>query len=284
MNKEHDQQPKYVINQELIEEMVRLNRQGRLVTDGMGGVLLDQQQNMEHIHDIVDIACGPGEWVLRVAQEYPDKHVVGIDISERMIAYAQAQADADNIAAQFRAMDVLKPLDFPSASFDLVNMRMIFGFMTPEHWPVLFAECKRILRPGGIIRVTEAERPITNHLTYEQYTLLWSQALYKAKRSLSPDGLHLGQIVMLKRLLAQAGYHDMQHTAYFLDFSMGSEAHDAYFEDSLLVVKLSIPFLVQMGVTTQQELDTIYERLNEAQRQDDFCGYWPLMTVWGRKA
>lgn len=283
MSMEQNQQSKYVINQELIEEMVRLNRQGRFLTEGMGGVLPDQQQNIEHIHDIVDIACGPGEWALRVAQEYPDRHVIGVDISQRMIAYAQAQADAENIPAQFRAMDILQPLDFPDKSFDLVNMRLIFGFMTPERWPVLFNECKRILRPGGIIRVTEIERALSNSRVYEQYTLLWAQAFYKAKHSFSPDGQHCGQIVVLKRLLAQAGFRDVRHTAYFLDFSAGAEGHDSYFEDSLLVLKLGTPFLLKMGVTDQQELDDIYDRINEAQQQDDFCGYIPLLTAWGRK-
>lgn len=284
MRMEHDQPTKYIINQELIEEMVRLNRQGRLTTEGMGGVLLDQQPDIEQIHDIIDIACGPGEWALRVAQEYPDKRVVGVDLSERMIAYAQAQADAANIAAQFRVMDVLKPLDFPDASFDLVNIRMIFAFMTPPHWPALLAECKRILRPGGIVRVTEVERTLTNNRTYERYTALWAQAFYRAHHSFSPDGQHYGQIAMLKRLLLLAGFSNVRHAGYFLDFSAGTEAHDGCFEDSLLVLKLGTPFLLKMGVTTQQEIDEIYEALEALQWQDDFCGYFPILTAWGKKA
>jgi hypothetical protein len=34
-----DPQGTYVVNQELIEEMVRLNRQAKLVTNAMGGFL-----------------------------------------------------------------------------------------------------------------------------------------------------------------------------------------------------------------------------------------------------
>ena len=37
----------YFINQELIEEMVRLNRQGRIFTEAMGGVLAEQSRRVE---------------------------------------------------------------------------------------------------------------------------------------------------------------------------------------------------------------------------------------------
>src|SRR5947209_13206679 len=91
----------YFMNQELVEEMVRLNRQGRIFTEAMGGVLAEQQ-DLSAIHDILDLACGPGEWAMRVAREYPDKRVVGVDLSRRMIEYASVQAEANDINATFQ--------------------------------------------------------------------------------------------------------------------------------------------------------------------------------------
>lgn len=273
----------YFINQELVEEMVRLNRQGRFITEGMGGVL-PEQEDLSHVHDILDIACGPGEWAMRAAQEYPDKQVVGVDVSQRMIEYAAVQAEAYDIPAQFRVMDVLKPLDFPDASFDLVNTRTILAFMTPQRWHDLLLECMRVLRPGGVIRITEHETVITNNLAWEELIALCSQAFKVAGYTSSPDGRHCGVTIVLKQMLRQAGYINPQHRVHAIDFSAGTPAHDSVFEDWLLGVRLSIPFFLKTGLRDREEINELRERIAEAEKLEDFCGYWFLMTVWAQKS
>ncbi len=126
----------YFIDAEGGAEMARLLDQDVLVTNSMGGLFPERTDNLENIHDILDVACGPGGWALNVAFEYPDTKVTGIDLSERMVVYAQAHAQVrrlDNVF--FRVMSVLKPLDFPDASFDLVNARALVGLMTPQRGP-----------------------------------------------------------------------------------------------------------------------------------------------------
>src|SRR6266550_5114635 len=152
----------YVIDIESAAELARLLHQDRHVTKSMGG-LLAEQSDISNIHDVIDVACGPGGWALEVADRYPDIKVVGIDISKSMIEYARALAKAQKLKnVEFLVMDALKPLDFPNASFDLVNARFIQGFMPPHAWPALLQECLRVCRPGGIIRLTEIEAAITN--------------------------------------------------------------------------------------------------------------------------
>lgn len=82
-------QSDYFINQELVEEMVRLNRQAALVTQEMGGVLVEQPDPLA-FRDVLDLACGPGEWAMQVARAFPHLSVVGVDKSRRMIACACA--------------------------------------------------------------------------------------------------------------------------------------------------------------------------------------------------
>src|SRR5713226_9162939 len=109
----------YIIDPESAAEMARLMNQDRLITDGMGGLFPERQDNLTGIHDILDIACGPGGWVLSTAHAYPEINVVGTDISRTMIQYAKAQARAQGLDnAHFSVMDVLKPLEFPDSSFD----------------------------------------------------------------------------------------------------------------------------------------------------------------------
>ena len=122
---------RYFIDPENAAEMARLTHQDRLVTQAMGG-LFPERSDLSSIHAVLDIACGPGEWPLSVAATYPHMRVVGIDISSIMIAYAAMQAQVravDNVT--FSVMDALQPFDFPTHTFDLINARFIFGFMSP---------------------------------------------------------------------------------------------------------------------------------------------------------
>src|SRR5579859_3425866 len=113
----------YIIDNESTAEMARLIHQDRLTTKSMGG-FLSEQSDLSNIHDILDIACGPGGWVLGVADTYRYIHVVGMDSSPKMIEYARALAKAQKLEnVEFQVMNALKPLNFPNDSFDIVNAR-----------------------------------------------------------------------------------------------------------------------------------------------------------------
>jgi len=115
----------------------------------MGG-LFPERSDLSDVHDILDVACGPGGWVLDVARTYPQVQVTGFDISVLMIEYARAQVLTLELKhASFRVMDALRPLDFPDESFDLVNARSIFAFVPAQAWPGILKELLRITRPGG---------------------------------------------------------------------------------------------------------------------------------------
>lgn len=284
--KEPDLQPSsgYFINQELIEEMVRLNRQGRIFTEAMGGVLAEQT-DLSAIHDLLDLACGPGEWAMRAAHEYPDKRVMGVDLSRRMIEYACVQAEADEISnAAFQVMDITKPLAVPDASFDLINTRVVLAFMKQEAWLPLLTECLRVLRPGGIVRITEQETVLGNGPVFETYCTWWYRAFQQAGQAFSlPGQHHLGVTLELKRLLAQAGFVAPQHTAHALDFSTGAEAHASTMEDFIDALKLGAPFLIRLGIATSEQITELREQMQELIGKEGFCGYWVFLTVWATK-
>ena len=107
----------YFIEAENAAEMARLMHQDRLLTKSMGG-LFPEQLNLSHVTTVLDVACGPGGWILDVARTYPKMEAVGIDISTTMTGYATAQARMQDLSnAKFQVMDALKPLEFPDNSF-----------------------------------------------------------------------------------------------------------------------------------------------------------------------
>ena len=273
---------KYFIDAENAAEMARLMHQDRLTTKGMGGAL-PERSDFSTLHDILDIACGPGGWVLDVAFEHPAIQVTGIDISRIMVEYARAQAWTQGLNnASFRVMDALKPLDFPDAAFDLVNARFIYGFMPRTGWPLLMDECVRITRPGGTIRLTETEWHFTNSLAYETLNAMTMSSLKKAGRSFSPDGRHAGITPMLGQFLQQAQCESIQQAAYVLDLSAGTEAHGSMYQNSMAFFRLIEPFLLNMQVTTQEEFEDLYNRMLAEVLSDTFRAISFILTAWGQ--
>src|SRR5215469_7252986 len=123
----------YVMDAEKVaEEMARLMMQDHLLTQVMGGVL-PEQTDLSQIQQVLDIACGPGGWLLSLATEYPHMHGMGIDISQLMIDYANSQAVQQGLSnVRFEVMDATKPLAFPDQTFDLVNGRIFIGFLSTQ--------------------------------------------------------------------------------------------------------------------------------------------------------
>lgn len=52
------------------DELTRLTIQEHMVTTSMGGTL-PEQTNTSGLRRILDVACGPGGWLISVAKEYP---------------------------------------------------------------------------------------------------------------------------------------------------------------------------------------------------------------------
>lgn len=105
------------------------------------------QSRLEQPKRHLDIGCGPGTFI----GHFRKSPAVGLDISHRQISYAQKKYEADD--AQFKTMTPGQ-LPFPDHSFDLITMIEVVEHLTEEDVDVLFAECARVLEPGGRLLVT----------------------------------------------------------------------------------------------------------------------------------
>ncbi len=120
---------------------------------------------------------------MQAAQTYPTMSLVGIDISRQMINYATTQAELHHVTdrVKFQVMDAIHVLDFPTASFDLVNLRLAGSFLRTWEWNKLVSEMLRVTRPGGIIRITESEyRIISNSPTINQFGESLQLAMFRS--------------------------------------------------------------------------------------------------------
>ncbi|MBX5450847.1 class I SAM-dependent methyltransferase [Thermogemmatispora sp.] len=273
----------YPIDTEQAEELVRLMQQNCLAIEAVGGIF-PEGLDLPEGGRVLDLACGPGGWVLEAAFQYPQVDFIGVDISQSMIEYARAQAQSRQLEnARFLIMDVMKPLSFPEATFDAINGRLLSSFMLPAAWPELLKECRRLLKPGGVLCLTDTEGPLTTSEATERFFALSFQALKRAGQSFSPDGRHIGITPQLAPLLRQAGFERVRLSASAIDWSSETPAHYSFFKDVMVLLEVSQPFLIQMGLATKEELRQLAQQALAEMQADDFRGLAVAVNAWGHK-
>jgi ubiquinone/menaquinone biosynthesis C-methylase UbiE len=273
----------YLVDPEDSSEMARLINQERIMTWGMGGPLAGLPV-LPDTAQVLDLCCGPGGWVLDTAFEHPEMEVAGIDISEQMIAYANARARSQQLPnASFGVMNVLEPLDFSDNTFDLVNARYLIAVLHREKWLDVVRECYRITKPGGLIRFTEGDRLTSSSLALAEVV----QYLYQLGKAhgygFSPDGRSWGITHMLGGFLRTVGCEEIQSRMHVIDFSADTEAWADYFHNFDVGLRSVYPQLIKAGMVTQEKLDQLHQQMVIDLHLDTFRGVSPYMSAWGRK-
>jgi len=272
----------YFVDVENSMERERLARQGRFLQQGLHGHL--PEQTPATLHDILDIACGDGAWVLDVAHAYPETTVLGVDLSKVAVTYAQERTQAQGRQnTHFREMDVLKPFDIQDNAFDIVNARLVYGFIPPKAWSAFVQECLRILRPGGILRLTEGELGLSNGRATEKLAGLSTHTMQLSGNSFSPDGRHTGITPMLWLFLRDAGFLDIQKRAYAIEYLGERDSDGDMYQNLMALYRMLKPLIIKTGITTDEEYTHLYAEFSKEMQSRDFCQIWYYLTVWGHK-
>lgn len=275
----------YIFDPESAAEMARLIDQDRFVTRNTGGPLAGLP-DLPAGAQVVDLACGPGGWVLDVAFERRDVEVAGVDISRIMINYAITRARTQNLDnASFGVMDITQPLDFSDNSFDLVNARFLTGVLKREAWKPFIAECTRIVRPGGILRLTEADSFATTlSPAYEELTTLLLKAMWQSGYGFSANGHSWAMTAALPYLLRQAGYYDLHLTPLATDYSAQTEKWADYYHNSELIFLQMKPLLLALGLLTPETFEQLYRQALIDIYSNEFSCVAQGICVWGYAA
>ncbi|MBD5188486.1 MAG: bifunctional demethylmenaquinone methyltransferase/2-methoxy-6-polyprenyl-1,4-benzoquinol methylase UbiE [Bacteroidales bacterium] len=118
---------------------------------------------------ILDVATGTGDLALLLARRIPGSEIVGVDLSEGMIAVGRKKIADAGLADRItlRAADCLN-LPFADNSFDCITVA--YGVRNFADIPAGLREMQRVLRPGGRLCVIELSVP-TNPLVKPFYNL-----------------------------------------------------------------------------------------------------------------
>ncbi len=292
-------------------ELIRQLQVARCLIEAMDGSLPREQIPEKPLTSVLDVACGAGGWSLALAQTFPSLHVTGIDSSEAHLAYAQRQADeGELINAHFLAQDLstFGAGPFAPASFDLINIAFIAPTLLTTDYAALMHALFRLCCPGGMVRWTEMELPLTNSLAFEQLMALICRALQTAGHTFIPPAMQysaaifddwrrsrgvkvipferrqLGITPMMSGWLREAGYREVESFPVSLEVSAGTKAHVIFVQQVEVFGQQIAPFLCEQGVTATEELARLLIRVMDEIQHDDFCGLCWLLTLSGSKA
>ncbi|MFM7708726.1 MAG: class I SAM-dependent methyltransferase, partial [Gammaproteobacteria bacterium] len=118
---------------------------------------------------VLDMGCAIGNSTLVWARAFPAAEVHGIDVGAPVLRYAHARAEGFGVAVHFSQQDAERT-DFADGSFDVVVSHIMLHETSKPALRRIFAECKRLLRPGGLMLHLEIPRGQT---VFEQFMHNW---------------------------------------------------------------------------------------------------------------
>ncbi len=96
---------------------------------------------------VLDLGCGPGLYSVRLAAK--DIKVTGIDISERSLNYAIAQARKYNLDIEYRLLNFFD-LDYKNEFDAAIQVFGEMGTFSDEKRDILLGKIHSALKPGGL--------------------------------------------------------------------------------------------------------------------------------------
>ena len=104
---------------------------------------------------ILEMGCTVGHTLLPFKAAFPDAEVIGIDVSGPCLAFGAARASGLGAAVTFSQRNA-EHSGYDDESFDLVFSRILLHETCEDAVRAIFAECHRLLRPGGIMFHSDA--------------------------------------------------------------------------------------------------------------------------------
>jgi ubiquinone/menaquinone biosynthesis C-methylase UbiE len=253
----------------------------------MGGVL-PEQPDTSRFKRILDIGCGTGDWLIEAAKAYPAlTKLYGIDNSSDLVNYARSQAEERGVQnghmeadprLEFMVMDARRGLEFPTHSFDLVNIRYAESWIRTSDWPHMLPELLRVSKPGGVIRLTEGNFVQTSSPSFDRLNRLLVQSYHRAGHYFAAD--INGITNHLPELLKQHGVQNVQTRIHTFESRGDTPAGRELADDMRLGYRTVEPFIRQWA-DVPDDYEDIYERMVLEMRSPETVTVWRVLTAWG---
>jgi SAM-dependent methyltransferase len=224
----------------------------------------------------LDVRCGSGQATLPMARlAGTTGQVVGIDLEERLLVQARAEASRQGLNAEFRIGDVTD-LD-EKRSYDLVYTRFLLSQRPRDKAEDALKRMMQVVQPGGTIVVEdlecphEADGPMVDHPAYTRFLELFN-ALVRDEEVDSPRGLQLPE------LLEHAGVAGVSYSESPAPITTGEEKRNP----ASLVLDLMRHAIVAGQLASRTEVDRLAFELDRFRIAPQSLFWLPrIVQVWG---
>lgn len=134
---------------------------------------------------LLDVACGTGELSIQLVRHHKAKHVVGLDISKKMLQIGEEKIHKKNLhdAVTLQHGDA-HAMPYENASFDAVTCA--YGIRNFHDLQQGLSEMCRVVRPGGQLVILELSYP-ENRFFLPFYDFYFSKVMPFIGRWVSGD-------------------------------------------------------------------------------------------------
>ena len=165
---------------------------------------------------ILDLATGTADLAIALAKHNPQAHIIGLDISEKMLEIGKSKIKKQNLENQInlRFGDAAN-LPFEDNSFDVATVA--FGVRNFEDLGKGLSEIRRVLKPQGKVFILEFSMPERFPIK-QAYRLYFHQILPRIGKWVSKDEnayIYLPESVErfpkpsdFLRKLCESGFHE----------------------------------------------------------------------------
>lgn len=110
--------------------------------------------------NVIDLACGPADYLIKAAALLPNATFTGMDLSDEMLTIARARCEAQNIKnVKFIKGDMTKPNGLSLKSFDVVMSTMaVHHLPNLESFNRFHANVAQLVKKDGSILIVDFAR------------------------------------------------------------------------------------------------------------------------------
>lgn len=193
--------------------------------------------------EILDVGCGPGEPAITISrslhQRHVQHHILGIDLSEKMIQLANARSQENKGGGVvFQAKEVSELVSTHQHSFDFVNCSLVLMYM-PNALESL-QQMSALLKPDGLL-CAAVWGPIDNvpllkcikQVIKKYATPPKSDAQQTESEEKTPIvPFQYGEITKLKSLITDGGFHVQDLQTVTLPLSIKFDEYWKFISDA----------------------------------------------------
>ena len=134
---------------------------------------------------ILDLATGTADLAIAMAKRNPQTHIIGMDISEKMLEIGKAKVAQQNLESQIELrLGDAASLPFEEGAFDAVTVA--FGVRNFENLSKGVAEISRVMKTNGQVCILEFSMP-EKFPVKQLYRFYFKRVMPKIGKWLSKD-------------------------------------------------------------------------------------------------